>query len=45
MQRVAHENTRDALFSANFAQAAKIVAAVGAHKNKQRFRRHLQFVR
>src|ERR1700675_3312705 len=44
MQRVAHEDTRDALFSANFAEAAEIVAAIHAFQDQKRLCRELQFV-
>src|SRR5271156_4580646 len=44
MQRVAHEDTRDALFSANLAEAAEIVAAIHAFQDQKRLRRELQFV-
>jgi hypothetical protein len=44
MQRVAHEDTRDALFSANIAEAAEIVAAIRALQHQERLRGYLHFV-
>src|SRR5580704_8721789 len=44
VQRVAHEDTRDAMFSANFPQPSEIVATVRAHQSEQRLPRHLELV-
>ncbi|MGA7916194.1 MAG: hypothetical protein WCA00_13220 [Candidatus Acidiferrales bacterium] len=44
MHRVAHENTRDTLLSANFSQAVEIVAAIRARESDKRLRRHLELV-
>jgi hypothetical protein len=42
---VAHEDTRDALFSANVAKPAEILAAIRALHHQERLRGYLQFVR